>query len=104
MIQTVGQFVDDVGSNGLLALLVEVFLAAGREDADLVLVRLETRAFVAQRVEHYEVEVLLLQLLLGVDLLVVGLKCKADEQLAVWADRANVQLITVKSKPSAETR
>ena len=52
--------VNDVVGNTLLGLAVKILLARCRDDADLVLVRLEAGPFVAERVQHNEIEVFLL--------------------------------------------
>ena len=76
-----GEFVDDVAGDFPLGLAVVVALAAAGDDADLVVVGTEAGALVAQRVEDDEVQVLLLQFVLGVGLLVVGFQGETDKHL-----------------------
>ena len=73
------KIVDDVAGDFVLGLPFVVRLPVGGDDADLVLVRLETGAGIAQGVEDYEVQIFLLQFLTGVGLLIICFKCEASE-------------------------
>ena len=75
--------VNDVVGYALLGFAVEILLARCRDDTDLVLVRPEAGAFVAERVQHNEIEVFLLQLLLCVGLFIIGFQGKAYQHLSL---------------------
>ncbi len=67
------QLVNDIASHFSLWLLFIFFLSVFRNDSNLVVIGAESGARVACGVEHDEVGILLLALLLGVRLLVIGL-------------------------------
>ena len=54
--------IDNIVGNTHLALAVEILLTCSRDNAYLVFVRLEAGPFVTQRIEHDEIQVLLLPL------------------------------------------
>ena len=77
------QFIHNVASHLGLGFLVVILAGLGRYDANLILVALETSAFVAQGVEYNEVQVLRFQFMLCILLFVVGFKSKANEHLPI---------------------